>query len=293
MGKDEDSNDVPATADAIARTSKLERIHVPVVDTTDVERLRQLGAEHSKTGKPILIRHAPLVQRVAEGVPVDDLAGLFGLFGKVKDKDPNFAYNIKLRCKTIFREEMIKVAELMGLQTKEDSEELTYVGERLRYNRKGKEFHAGPGFNFKFLLMLRGGKRWDFVAPEFTPFMSSFEEEKCGIRSVFKSASDVDALNPQLAGVVVPEVWTGMHEPGLILLFSSQWWHATHNLGEDAAMIGNKFKNYRVYNQTIQERKIKRDADKAAKGLPEDYCSIKTEMNTLGTLMWSNSYFDQ
>jgi hypothetical protein len=291
MGKDEDSNDVPATADAIARTQKLDRIKVPIVETTDLEQLRKLGEEHSKTGRPVLIRHQPLIDLIKEGVPVDDLSGLFGLFGKVAEKDTNFAYNIKLKCKTIYRAEMIKVAELMGLKSKGD--ELTYVGERLRYNRKGKEFHAGPGFNFKFLLMLRGGKRWDFVAPEFTPFMSSFEEEKCGIRSVFKSASDVDALNPQLAGVIVPEVHTVLHEVGTILLFSSQWWHSTHNLAYDAAMIGNKFKNFAVYNQTIQERKIKRDADKAAKGLPEDYCSIKTEMNTLGTLMWSNSYFEQ
>ena len=146
------------------------------------------------------------------------------------------------------------------------------------------------------------------MAPEFTPFMSSFEEEKCGIRSGFTDASDIDKLNPQLKGVVVPEVWTAMHEVGTILLFSSQWWHSTFNLGYDAAMIGtfffrcrkafsdqagNKFKNYAVYNQTIQERKIKRDADKAAKGLPEDWCSVKTEVNTLGTLMWSNSYFSQ
>jgi hypothetical protein len=291
MGKDEDSNDVPATADAIARTSNLERIKVPVVDTSDVEKLREVAQLHVKTGQPIIIRHKPLVDLVGQGVEVSDLSGLFCLFGKVAEKDTNFAYNIKLKCKTLYREEMLKVADLMGLKSKDG--ELAYVGERLRYNRKGKEFHCGPGFNYKFLLMLKGGKRWDFVAPEFTPFMSSFEEEKCGIRSGFTDASDIDKLNPQLKGVVVPEVWTAMHEVGTILLFSSQWWHSTFNLGYDAAMIGNKFKNWAVYNQTIQDRKIKRDADKAAKGLPEDWCSVKTEVNTLGTLMWSNSYFQQ
>lgn len=292
MGKDEDSNDVPATADAIAATEKARRIPVPVVDTTDLETLRKLGAEHAATGRPVLIRHAPLVERVKQGVPIDHLAGLFSLFGNVK-VDERFAYNIKLRAKTVFREEMIKVGEMMGIQSTPDKEGLHYVGERLRYNRRGKEFHAGPGFNFKFLLMVKGGKRWDFVAPEFTPFMSSFEEEKCGIRSVFKSVEDVDALNPALRATSVPEVHTGMHEEGLILLFSSQWWHGTHNLAEEACMIGNKFKNTRVYNETIQLRKIKRDEEKAKKGLPEDYCSIKTEMNTLGTLMWSASWFEQ
>jgi len=291
MSMDEDSNDMPATADAISRTSKLARLKVPVVDTSDLERLRELGALHAKTGQPLIIRHKPLMDMVGGGVPVSDLSGLFSLFGKVADKDHNYAYNIKLKVKTLYRKEMLKVGDLMGLKTEGDI--LTYVGERLRYNRKGKEFHCGPGFNYKFLLMLRGGKRWDFVAPEFTPFMSSFEEEKCGIRSGFTHAEDIDKLNPQLNGTVVPEVWTGLHEPGTILLFSSQWWHSTHNLSFDAAMIGNKFTNLAVYNPIIQERKAKREEMKSAKGLPEDWCSVKTDMNTLGTLMWSNSKFTQ
>lgn len=190
-GMDEDSYDIPASVNAIAAAETAKRTPVPVVDSTDGEALRRLAQEHTATGRPVLVRHAPLAARVASGVAIDRLSGLFSLFGKVNDNDSNFAYNIKLQAKTVFRDEMIKLAQLMALQSAGDSADLTYMGERLRYNRRGKEFHAGPGFNYKFLLMVKGKKRWDFVAPEFTPFMSSFEAEMCGIRSVFRSADDL------------------------------------------------------------------------------------------------------
>lgn len=290
-GMDEDSYDVPASVNAIAAAEAAKRTPVPVVDSTDGEALRRLAQEHTATGRPVLIRHAPLAARVASGVAVDRLSGLFSLFGKVNDNDSNFAYNIKLQAKTVFRDEMLKLAQLMALQSASDSADLTYMGERLRYNRRGKEFHAGPGFNYKFLLMVKGKKRWDFVAPEFTPFMSSFEAEMCGIRSVFRSADDLDTLHPSLQATTVPEVHTGIHEEGMVLLFSSQWWHSTHNLTDETFQVSNKFKNTRVYNEWIQRRKIERDKEKAARGLPEDYCSVKTEQNMIGTLMWSHSFF--
>lgn len=293
IGVDEDFNDVPASPNAIAATQTAQRIAVPVVDSADGEALHRWAQEHMATGRPLLIRHAPLVAQVDEGIPIDRLEGLFSLFGKVNGSDSNYAYNIKLRAKTIFRDEMIKLAELMALQTNLDTAGLVYGGERLRYNRKGKEFHAGPGFNYKFLLMVKGCKRWDFVAPEFTPFMSSFEADMCGIRSAFRSAEDLDAIYPALRATTVPEVHSGLHEQGLVLLFSSQWWHSTYNLTEDTFQISNKFGNVRIYNEAIHLRKIEKDKEKAAKGLPGEYCSAKTEQNTIGALMWSHSFFGQ
>ena len=49
---------------------------VPIVDSADVERMKQLGAEHTRTGCPVLIRHKPLLDRIKEGVEVDDLSGM-------------------------------------------------------------------------------------------------------------------------------------------------------------------------------------------------------------------------
>jgi hypothetical protein len=118
-----------------------------------------------------------------------------------------------------------------------------------------------------------------------------FEAEMCGIRSAFRSAEDLDTLHPSLRASTVPEVHTGLHEEGTVLLFSSQWWHSTSNLTPKTFQISNKFSNVRVYNEAIHLQKIERDKEKAARGLPEEYCSVKTEQNILGTLMWSHSFF--
>jgi hypothetical protein len=290
IGTDEKAYDVAAPESAVAAPRTVTRVRVPVVDSADVISLRRWAQEHVATGQPVLIRHAPLLGRVAAGVPIDRLTGLFSLFGKVPDEDPHFAYNIKLLAKTIFRDDMLKLAELMGLRSDPAAEGLEFIGERLRYNRCGKAFHAGPGFHFKLLLMIKGAKRWDFVAPEYTPFMSSFEAQMCGLRSGFRDAADLDSLPPSLAHNLVPEVHTGVHEEGLVLLFSSQWWHSTHNLTAETCQVGSKFKNVRVYNDLIALRKWALEEEKAARGLPADYCSPKTEQNVIGRLMWSHSF---
>lgn len=256
-------------------------IDIKRVNANDVERLRELAKMHEETGEPFIIFDEALANK-AKNYKMPDLSGLLGLFGSVGE---GYGTNFAFKRSSILREDVHDLICNKMQLCKVD----THVGERFRISHqlKGKEFHAGPGYNFKVLLMLKGSKRWEIIDPKYTPYLAPSEEGMCGMRIMAATSDDLEMkLTKELADKV-PEYMVGAHNEGDILVLNSQWWHSTHNNTEETAMLVNKYSNPRVYNETIFQR--------------EQVCKInqadgtrnckKSKHNELGALKWSCGFF--
>eukprot|EP01111_Echinosteliopsis_oligospora_P007333 TRINITY_DN221_c0_g1_i1.p1 TRINITY_DN221_c0_g1~~TRINITY_DN221_c0_g1_i1.p1 ORF type:complete len:299 (-),score=82.78 TRINITY_DN221_c0_g1_i1:86-883(-) len=250
-------------------------------ESTDVERMRELAKVHVETGAPFIIHDAGIASK-AKGTKLPDLSGLLSLFGSVGD---GYGTNFQFKRGSVLREDIHSlVCDKMQL-----CELKTHQGERYRISHrlKGKEFHAGPGYNFKVLLMLNGAKRWDIIDPKYTPYLAPSEEGMCGMRI---AVADVDDLEMKLSKELmdkIPEYMSGVQNEGDILVLNSQWWHSTFNNTEQTAMLVNKYSNPKIYNETIHQRELvcKINVEDGTRN-----CK-KSKHNELGSLKWSCGFF--
>eukprot|EP01113_Clastostelium_recurvatum_P034882 TRINITY_DN478_c0_g1_i1.p1 TRINITY_DN478_c0_g1~~TRINITY_DN478_c0_g1_i1.p1 ORF type:complete len:270 (-),score=103.43 TRINITY_DN478_c0_g1_i1:101-910(-) len=253
---------------------------IPRVSSTDVEGMRALARKHEETGMPFIIRDEHLAER-AKDMKMPDLAGLLGLFGSVGE---GYGTNFAFKRASVLREDVHKVicekAQLCKVET--------HQGERYRISHKlkGKEFHAGPGYNFKCLLMVSGTKRWEIIDPKYTEQLSPSEEGMCGMRICVADGDELEMKLSKEAIALVPII-SGVQETGDILVLNSQWWHSTKNLTEETAMVVNKYSNPRIYNETIHQRELvcKINVEDGTRN-----CK-KSKHNELGALKWSCGFF--
>lgn len=259
----------------------MKSIDIQRVNANDVERLRELAKLHEETGAPFIVHDDRLAERTKE-VQTPDLAGLLALFGTVGE---GYGTNFQFKRPSVLREAIhnlvVNEMQLCKLET--------HQGERYRisHHLKGKEFHAGPGYNFKVLLMLTGSKRWELIDPRYTPLLAPSEEGMCGMRIGFQNTEDLEVKLGADASQKVPEYLSGVQNPGDILVLNSQWWHATHNLTDQTAMLVNKYSNPRIYNETIHQRELvcKINVEDGTRN-----CK-KSKHNELGSLKWSCGFF--
>jgi len=259
----------------------MKSIEIKRVNSTDVERMRELAKMHESTGEPFIVHDDKIAERIKE-VRIPDLSGLLGLFGTVGE---GYGTNFQFKRSSVLREEINHlICDIMQL-CKAD----THQGERFRisHHLKGKEFHAGPGYNFKVLLMLSGSKTWEVIDPKYTPYLAPSEEGMCGMRICVENSEELEVKLSQDAAMKVPEFMTGAHNTGDILILSSQWWHSTRNNTETTAMLVNKYNNPQIYNETIHARELvcKINAEDGTRN-----CK-KSKHNELGALKWSCGFF--
>lgn len=260
----------------------MKKISIKRVSSTDVEGMRELAKMHEATGMPFIVHDEKLAQ-LAQQMELPELGGLLKMFGTVGE---GYGTNFQFKRASVMREQINDlVCNRMGLCSAD-----SHQGERFRlsYHLKGKEFHAGPGFNFKILLMLQGSKQWDLIDPKYTPLLDPSEEGMCGMRICVTNSSELELKLGEDGASHVEEYLTGIQNAGDILVLSSQWWHSTHNQTPVTAMLVNKYKNTRIYNETIHAREqvCKINVDDGTRN-----CK-KSKHNELGSLKWSCGFFD-
>jgi len=257
---------------------------IPRVNTKDTEKMKLLVEQHNATGQPFFIRDDELAAAVEGQYQLPDLTNFLKLFGKV---GTGYATNFHLGRPSILREKInTLICDKMQLAPR-----TSYQGERIRYSHglKGKEFHAGPGFNYKILLMLAGTKQWEVIDPKHTNALKPTEEGKCGLRICINDAQDFElkGLGKDTPGIAY---MSGIQYTGDILVLSSQWWHCTHNHTPSTSMLGNKYKNTKIYNEVIHARELVCKINSGENGVRN---CIKSQSNDLGAMKWSCGFFEE
>jgi hypothetical protein len=258
---------------------------IPRVNSKDTARLQELAAKHNETGMPFFIRDDELAAAV-EGMSLPDMSGFLRLFGKVGE---GYATNFHLARPSVLQEKVHQlICDRMGLAPRS-----SYQGERIRYshNLKGKEFHAGPGFNYKILLMLNGTKQWEVIDPKYTNQLKPTEEGKCGLRIAINDADDFELkFGKDDASKNGIQYMSGVQYTGDILVLSSQWWHCTHNHTPSTSMLGNKYKNTKIFNEVIHARELVCKINSGENGVRN---CMKSRSNDLGSMKWSCGFFEE